>query len=256
MGLDAKTEQMIALVMQINGYAKADDLQAIPSEQRAAALRSYYEDHAGASDFHWRGDQLWAGPEAVPVPTSPLPAETLSTSPLPATPVSPFEYTAPASAALADAGPVDPFGDLAPAYAAPAAPVGTLDFDAAAVPAAASVAVADPLMSLSAEPIVAMPEPIAAPVDSFLEPDYMPQPYVGADAPLPQVVMPVDSAVNPLWWVLAILWAPIGGVVAYLVLKTANPVGAGKVLKASLIVWGICVALGVVLGVLAAMSVA
>ncbi len=66
----------------------------------------------------------------------------------------------------------------------------------------------------------------------------------------PAVVMPSESPVSPWWWVLAILWAPLGGVVAYLVMKGSNPHGASRVLKVSLLVWGVSVLLGIAFAVL------
>ncbi len=61
MEIDLKTDQMISLVLQINGYAKPDDLHALPAEQRATSLQEYFQAHGTSSPMHWRGDQLWAG---------------------------------------------------------------------------------------------------------------------------------------------------------------------------------------------------
>jgi zinc transporter ZupT len=60
----------------------------------------------------------------------------------------------------------------------------------------------------------------------------------------------MESPVNPWWWVLAILWAPLGGIVAYLVVKGNNPAGAGRLLKVSLLVWVALFVLGVAVAIL------
>jgi hypothetical protein len=233
MTMDAKTDQMIALVMQINGYAKADDLHTLPLEERTIALRSYYQDHAGNSALHWRGEQLWAGTEApdnsffaeTPPQTVPTAA---AVDPYPTTATEPFH---PGSYGMPDAGGPDMFGDLAPTPQLATVGVATLEPLVAATP-------------LSAEPIFAEPEPYAPAIDSRLETDFLPDP-VGS--PAPSVVE--ESPVSPWWWVLAVLWAPLGGLIGYLVMKSTNPRGAARVLKVSLLVWGFSILLGVALAV-------
>ena len=232
MTIDVKTEQMISLVLQINGFAKTDDLHGLPPDQRAAALRSYYEDHEDDSELHWRGEQLWTGGEAPP------------DSSFFAEPPSPDYPAAATQAAFVDA-----YGDLVAAQPAVVAGVATLEREPDSFADAAefngTTAAPDALVAeapLSAEAITAVSQPATPPIDSRLEPDFLPDPVAGR-----AVFMPDDGPVNPLWWVLAILWAPIGGVIAFLVVKGANPHGAAKLLKVSLIVWGVCVVLGLAL---------
>ncbi len=240
MTMDVKTDQMIALVLQINGFAKADDLHTLPPDERAIALRSYYQDHAGNSALHWRGEQLWTGDEA---PDNSFFAETpaAATPATPAADLHPAPVTEPAysgSYGMPDAGGPDMFGDLAPAPQPAVATVATLEPAAVTSPAPVIPA------PLSAEPIVAEPQVYTQPIDSRLETDFLPDP-VGSPAPF----VIDESPVNPWWWVLAVLWAPLGGLIGYLVMKGANPRGAARVLKVSLLVWGVSILLGIALAV-------
>lgn len=263
MGLDAKTEQMIALVMQINGYAKADDLQALSPEQRQAALRTYYQEHSGASPMHWRGEQLWDGPDPsahVPTPAAvEAPAATdMSTQSIP-------EVEAPAYATLVPTAPVSPaaspsaggpdvFGDLFPEPAPAAASVATLEPLGTSPFGEEPVATVTPAPTepLSAEPIAAEVAPAyASPVDSRLDSDFLPEPAFS-----PEPLVADNAPVSFLWWLLAILWAPIGGLIAYAVVRGTNPRGAAKVLKVSLIVWGAAIVLALLAGAVAIFALA
>jgi hypothetical protein len=247
MTMDVKTDQMIALVLQINGFAKTDDLHTLPPDERAVALRSYYQDHAGNSALHWRGEQLWsgtAGPDTsffaeIPAETAP----TTSAVGAAAETGSPYgeSYAVPAPSS------VDVYGDLTTAAQPDAVGVATLD-PALAASTLGGSAVPETAVAptpLSTEPIFAEPDAYTPPVDSHLETDFLPDPVTA-----PAVVMPDESRVSPWWWVLAILWAPLGGLIGYLVMKGTNPSGAAKVLKVSLVVWGVSILVGVILGVL------
>jgi hypothetical protein len=273
MSVDAKTDQMISLVLQINGFVKAEDLHSLPPDQRALALRSYYESHASSDALHWRGEQLWTGAQAPPdqsffaeTPAATVPAPAVAAvdpasfggGAMPVAPeMNPYPTTAPA-VPVAVAGEVDAFGDLvrseqpAPAVAAvaevPSVELAPLAADpgAYASPEAMPVAVAPAAAApAAAEPFVVEPPVYAPPVDSRLEPDFLPDPVAAQAFSLPD-----DQPVSPLWWILAILWAPLGGIVAWAVLKGDNPRGAKKMLTISLIVWGASIALGFVFGAL------
>jgi hypothetical protein len=173
MTMDAKTDQMISLVLQINGYVKADDLLALPRDERVLALRSYYQAHEGDSPLHWRGEQLWAGDEApdasffAEAPAASVP-EPESVEQAPVTPTPP-SYGG--SYGMPDAGGPDMFGDLAPAPQAAPAAVAVVDPMGAASPFSADPgAPSAPLAAgpLSAEPLVAEPTVYNPPVDSRL----------------------------------------------------------------------------------------
>ncbi len=255
MTMDLKTEQMIALVLQINGYAKPADLHSLPEDRRAEALQAYYQQHGGSSALHWRDEQLWEGAENQSTP--PATAVQPTVAPL-ADPLSDVPVAAPIAAPVgavggsfgepASSGP-DVFGDLAPAPQPAAVGVATLDPAVAASPFGVdTMQTAAPVTPtpLSQEPLVADTSFYAPPVDSALEADFMPEP-LGTPAPF---VMATETPVSPWWWVLAILWAPLGGVVAYFVVKGSNPGGASRLLKVSLLVWGVSILLGIVLGTL------
>jgi hypothetical protein len=247
MTMNVKTDQMIALVLQINGFVKADDLHTLPPDERAVALRSYYQDHSGNSELHWRGEQLWsgtAGPDTsffaeTPADTAPAPSAVGAVADAGSSYGQQYAVPAPSG--------VDVYGDLTPAAQPATVGVATLgpalSTSSFGEGTAASAAVSP--SPLSSEPIFAEPDVYTPPVDSHLETDFLPDPVTP-----PAVVMPDESRVSPWWWVLAILWAPLGGLVGYLVMKGTNPSGAAKVLKVSLLVWGVSILVGVILGVL------
>ncbi len=251
MTIDVKTEQMIELVLQINGYAKPDDLHSLPADQRAVALRAYYQDHTGNSALHWQGEQLWTGPQAPdtsffadsPVQESPA---SIASDPVPV--AADFGSGAPASVSVPAYGGPDAFGDLSPAAYPAAAAVATLEpttpASAYGQPYASQPVAVEP--PLSAEPLVAESQTYVPAVDAALGTDFMPD-SLGTS---PAMIMPSESPVSPWWWVLAILWAPLGGVVAYFVTKEANPHGAARLLKVSLLVWGASILVGIALGVM------
>jgi hypothetical protein len=264
MTIDAKTEQMISLVLQINGHARPEDLHTLPPDERVAALRAYYQGREGSDVMHWRGEQLWMGtrpPDASFFAETPSPGLSGGLEPHATGPLS----TAPVAAAVPSYGPapVAPvadfeaasFGDLVAPAASVATSVATLD--EAAAPSPFGAGSASPLPGLvavdtaeAAGPLVSETSVFTPPVDSRLEPDFLPEPVA-----TPSFSLPAETPVSVWWWLLAILWAPWGGLVAYLVTKGTNPVGAARVLKVSLIVWGVSILLGIALGVMAFMAV-
>ena len=190
----------VALVLDVNGRVRPDDLQSIPAVQRAQLLQSFFATKSASEPLHFEGDVLVRGialASAQP-PAAPAPAAAVMPAPVSA------PASAPASTAVA-AAPAPTAASAAPA--APAAPAGMPSapvpfepmFESSPVPATAAAAgvaagVAGVVVAHQPPPPVLpsdlfstpapglMADPFASParVDSALSP-----PALSAEAPAP-----------------------------------------------------------------------
>ncbi len=219
----------IDLVMSVSGRVRPLDLQQIPEPARVGLMQAYYEANAHATPLHFEGDVLVKGAGAAPEPMPTTILEPYAPGESPYAAVSAPD--APAAAPVAPAVPVPDI--LAPAPVAPAAglepaPVPPADF---AAPALA-------------------PEQVPAPSESdffSIPPGTVsgPDPIAETEAVAPAAaVAPASGNVSFLFWLLPVLFAFVGGIAAFFLVRTKNPKLARIMLITGIVMTLVLAALG------------
>jgi hypothetical protein len=227
--LSPRTESFISLLLTVTGRARVADLQGVSPADAAELLQAYAAGHP-QERLSFDGQSLAYGVSGAASPQSVAPAQP------PAAPVD-------ASSGGAPAEPPAPDPFAVPAHES---------FPPAAAPEALGATIADPAVSAYQEqPAPAGVPPIdwsqVAPVPDFPAPaapeaavpaqtDYAPPADPGfaeLDSPAfapAEMVMPDNEPVPWFWWVIAIVFAWLGGLIGWLVLRKGNPKGARNVL--------------------------
>jgi hypothetical protein len=258
--LDARTESFIAMLLGVSGRARPQDLQGIAPSDAAEVLRKYAEANAAMGVlFDGQALTISARPAPTPVPT-PVPEVPLAPPADEAAwnvPSAPVPSSFAESQATFETTPAIPeVGAQAPALSeepifVPAPPEGE-DFPPGIPPLvepALAPSLSEPVELAPLEPpastdaqvgiavdeVVAVPAPPApeaaaavgfepAPATDF-------EPLPGVEAPLFNEPMLMDQpAVQWYWWLVAVFFGWVGGLVGFLLIRSSNPRGARNVL--------------------------
>lgn len=249
--LSPRTESFISLLLNVTGRARTADLQGVSPAEAAEILQGYAAAHPevplafdGQSLSYGAGT---AAPAPHAVPTAPTQA--------PPTATDQTAFATPVSSAPTTPAPIpDSFGAVeAPQSFPPAAAPQALDpaFPGSAVPVEGEAFQVPPGDWVQQAPIVhdfGVPDAPAAsaavPTD-FSLPE---QAFADSDEPLysaSEIVMPETPPVPWFWWVIAVLFSWVGGLIGWLVLRKDNPQGARKVLIVGIVAAVLSVAIGI-----------
>ncbi len=199
--LSNRDDNFISTLLSVSGRVRPTDLHAVGAAEAAELLRAYHAAHPEMA-LGFDGDTLAMGATAAPPAPMPAPQPT-------------FEPTFEAAPAPLYAEP------LAPAEAPPA----VVESGGEALP---SWVYESPSEAPAAD-LSEIPAPMpAAPTETESQ-------FAGDFEPLPDYAAPMfaDEPVAKIawyWWVITVLLWPIGGLVAFLVVKGSNPKGSGKLL--------------------------
>lgn len=202
--LDARTDSFITLLLDVSGRARPSDLQGFSPAEASEMLHRYLVTHPERG-LAFDGDTLMpaataqaAAAVAAPVPPAAADDGMFEFGPAP-TPAAPVTVSAPA-----DVTPLAPeTGTLVP-------------------PAAVGVPVAD-----AAQPAAPIPGPPPAAPSDFVE---LPPLEGAAEASQQRQPVPI------YWWLLAVFFGLLGGLIGWLVLRHSNPQGAKTVLLVGIVV--------------------
>ena len=230
----------VALVLSVNGRARIDDLQSIPAVQRAQLLQAYYDAYSASEPLHFEGDVLvrgaapvGSGPSAVPPAAMPVAVPVMPTVDAPATAApGPMPMPMPAAQPSAPAPlPGAPDAPAVPDFFGPSA------YESASAPAPVAEPVATP----------APPSAQAAP-ESKMTDDFFNIPVPAPSGPpaffegvggTPELDASVPAASAPkasfVFWLLPVLLAWVGGLIAFFVVRGKNALQARAMLLTGIV---------------------